>query len=174
MGEDPEQWRKFFVFQKIPYLKMAGVALPGRTQLETCQAYCANHGDCKSISYSKSKELCLWSELAITFHPGFNAYIKYAQAGSGTRFQLIAGMAYVNKAATAQSALSFSECKLKCYMSKTCYIFSHSKTSNTCIIAGEDLGYDDEFDYFGKAAVMQLHDAHTASKSFHKEKFVKK
>lgn len=157
--EGRNDWDKFFEFTKIPYMKMMGTQLPGETALPMCQRYCANHGDCKSISYSKAKGICTWSTLSFTFDPNFNAYIKrHHRKNQAHRFDVIPGMMYQEPSTTTRKSRSFNECKLDCFLNEGCHMFSHSSTPSpgTCILGAESISYNDDFDYYEKGAIPQF------------------
>jgi len=157
--EDPARWRKFFKFVKIPNMKMMGTRLPGETAMAVCQAYCANHGDCKSISYSRKKGICTWSTLTFTYDMNFNAYLKrYHNKNRAHKFDIIPGMMYQEPSTTTKTTRSFNECKLECFLNEKCHMFSTSKTPapGTCIMSAMSVRYDEDYDYFEKETIPQL------------------
>jgi hypothetical protein len=143
-----KDYAKYFNFAKIPFIEMKGAAFKSATSFATCKEYCASRPKCKSISYSKSKSICVWSPITFQYSEGFNCYLKRMRTDT-ISFNTIPGMMYQDPSFTVENKRAFSECKLACFEDASCQMFSWAE-GNRCIMGGENLSYNEDFNYYEK------------------------
>jgi len=150
----PEQVK----YRPIPYFKFSHDGqTSGFTTQAQCEALCTDDSFCLSFSYNKLKSTCIVSKSCVQYDLEFNFFAKKGDKDEGAvGFRDLGSMKYLMLGKGSSGVNPFVGktqlwCREKCARVESCNSFCFRKRDNLCLTSSQELGYEQEWNYYEKA-----------------------
>merc|ERR1711959_63880 len=140
-------------YSTIPWFKFNSAAktAKGVKTLAGCQNICDAQPACKSFSWARDLQQCLWSVDQISYDPEFTMATKAAISSSvGLQWREFPGMKWAAPNANNKEHTSAAQCKALCAKDASCKTYSYKASTNFCTLGPGGLAYSSHFFYYAK------------------------